>query len=127
MGAIITRREYSNEFRAEKTSWLLGNVGDRITLELDIEIEVSFNSSFSNPIESNGTNQLTRLSGSFLDDGFFVGSNISFDYGGTTGAGVVTVLTPTTMRVGSITGTFPVLGVYPFNDGTTVNPIISIE
>jgi len=127
MGAIITRREYANEFRAEKTSWLLGNVGDRITLELDIEIEVSFNSSFSNPIESNGTNQLTRLSGSFLDDGFFVGSNISFDYGGTTGAGVVTVLTPTTMRVGSITGTFPVLGVYPFNDGTTVNPIISIE
>ena len=127
MGAIITRREYSNEFRAEKTSWLLGNVGDRITLELDIEIEVSFNSSFSNPIESNGTNQLTRLSGSFLDDGFFVGSNISFNYGGTTGTGVVTVLTPTTMRVGSITGTFPVSGTYPFNDGTTVNPIFSIE
>ena len=127
MGAIIIRREYSNEFRAEKTSWLLGNVGDRITLELDIEIEVSFNSSFSNPIESNGTNQLTRLSGSFLDDGFFVGSNISFNYGGTTGTGVVTVLTPTTMRVGSITGTFPVSGTYPFNDGTTVNPIFSIE
>ena len=127
MGAIITRREYANEFRAEKTSWLLGNVGDRITLELDVEIEVSFNSSYSNPMESNGTEELTRLTGSFLDDGFFVGSNISFDYGGTTGAGVVTVLTPTTMRVGSITGTFPVLGVYPFNDGTTVNPIISIE
>lgn len=127
MGAIITRREYTNEFRPENTSWLLGNVGDRITLEIDVEIEISFNSSFSNPIESNGTEQLTRLTGSFLDDGFFIGSNISWDYGGTTGAGVVTVLTPTTMRVGSITGTFPVLGVYPFNDGTTVNPTISIE
>ena len=87
MGAIITRREYSNEFRPEKTSWLLGNVGDRITLEIDIEIEVSFNSSFSNPMESNGTEQLTRLTGSFLDDGFFIGSNISWNYGGTTGDG----------------------------------------
>ena len=127
MGAIITRREYSNEFRPEKTSWLLGNVGDRITLEIDVEIEVSFNSSFSNPMESNGTEQLSRLTGSFLDDGFFIGSNISWNYGGTTGTGVVTVLTPTTMRVGSITGTFPIAGTYPFNDGTTVNPIISIE
>ena len=78
MGAIITRREYTNEFRSEVTSWLLGNVGDRISLELDVEISISVDSGFSNPFESDGATQLTRSTGSFLDDGFFVGSNVSW-------------------------------------------------
>ena len=48
MGAIITRREYTNEFRPEVTSWLLGNVGDKISLELDVEISISVDSTLSN-------------------------------------------------------------------------------
>ena len=130
MGAIVTRREYTNEFRPEVTSWLLGNVGDRISLEIDVEIQISFISSFSNPIESDGSNQLTRSTGSFLDDGFFVGSNISFvgsENGSSfAGTGVVTMLTPTVMRLGSIVGTFPGSGDYPFNDGTVENSDITI-
>jgi len=131
MGAIITRREYTNEFRPEVTSWLLGNVGDRISLELDVEISISVDSGFSNPFESDGATQLTRSTGSFLDDGFFVGSNVSWS--GTasgsafTGSGVIATLTPTVMRLGSITGTFPSVGDYPFNDGTTVNLTMNIQ
>ena len=77
MGAIITRREYTNQFRPETTSWLIGNVGDRITLELDVEVEIQFRSSFSNPIESDGANEFVRSAGSFFEDGFVIGSNIS--------------------------------------------------
>ena len=131
MGAIITRRDYTNEFRPEVTSWLLGNVGDRISLEIDVEISISVDSGFSNPFESDGASQLTRSTGSFLDDGFFVGSNVSWS--GTasgsafSGSGVITTLTPTVMRLGSITGTFPSAGDYPFNDGTTVNLSMNIQ
>ena len=60
MGAIITRREYTNEFRPEKTSWLLGNVGDKISLELDLDVEISTDSSFSNPYESDGVDTITQ-------------------------------------------------------------------
>ena len=131
MGAIVTRREYTNEFRPEVTSWLLGNVGDRISLEIDVEISISVDSGFSNPFESDGASQLTRSTGSFLDDGFFVGSNVSWSgtASGTpfNGSGVITTLTPTVMRLGSITGTFPSVGDYPFNDGTTVNLSMNIQ
>ena len=131
MGAIVTRREYTNEFRPEVTSWLLGNVGDRISLEIDVEIEISVDSSFSSPFDSDGSTQLTRLNGSFLDDGFFVGSNISWSGTATgtpfSGSGVITMLTPNVMRLGSITGTFPPSGTHPFNDGTTVNSAMNIQ
>ena len=131
MGAIITRREYTNEFRPEVTSWLLGNVGDRITLELDVEVSISFISGFSNPIESNGSNQFTRSTGSFLDDGFFVGANVGFagSNNGTPFAGtaVITMMTPTIVRLGSIVGTFPSSGDYPFNDGTVENSSIQFQ
>ena len=131
MGAIVIRREYTNEFRPEVTSWLLGNVGDRISLEIDVEISISVDSGFSNPFESDGSSQLTRSTGSFLDDGFFVGSNVSWSgtASGTpfTGSGVITTLTPNVMRLGSITGTFPSAGDYPFNDGTTVNLSMNIQ
>ena len=131
MGAIITRREYTNEFRPEVTSWLLGNVGDRITLEIDVEISINVDSTYSNPFNSNGSNQITRSTGSFLDDGFFVGSNVSWSGTGSgtpfSGSGVISTLTPTTMRLSSITGTFPGSGDYPFNDGTTVNLSMNIQ
>ena len=71
MGAIITRREYTNEFRPEVTSWLLGNVGDKISLELDVEISISVDSTLSNPFDSNGSNQIIRSTGSFLGRRFF--------------------------------------------------------
>ena len=130
MGAIITRREYTNQFRAETTSWLLGNVGDRITLELDVEIEIVFQSGYSNPIESDGSNQFVRSSGSFLDDGFTIGSTIGWTGatlgGPAIGTGTVTMLTPTIMRVSLLTGIFPPAGDYPFNDGTITNSELSI-
>lgn len=125
MGAIITRREYTNQFRPETTSWLIGNVGDRITLELDVEVEINFRSSFSNPIESDGTNQFVRSAGSFLEDGFKVGGAILWDVstagGPFSGTGTISMLTPEIMRVTVSTGTFPPSGDYPFNDGTIIN------
>ena len=131
MGATITRREYTNEFRPEVTSWLLGNVGDRIALELDVEIEIATDSSPSVVFTSNGSNQIERSSGSFLLDGFFVGCNVSFSGtasgSGFTGSGTITTLTPTVMRLSSITGTFPVSGDYPFTDGTTTNSSMNIQ
>jgi len=130
MGAIITRREYANEFRSEKTSWLLGNVGDRISLEIDVEISISVDSSFSNPFNSNGSNQISRSTGSFLDDGFFVGCDIEWSGitsgSSFTGSARITTLTPTVMRLSLINGTFPSSGDYPFNDGSTVNSTINI-
>ena len=102
MGATITRREYTNEFRPEVTSWLLGNVGDRITLELDVEVQIIFTSSNSQTLTFDGTNQFTRSSGSFLTDGFFVGATfVFFAVEQTTPViftGTITVLTPKTMR-----------------------------
>ena len=125
MGAIITRREYTNQFRPETTSWLIGNVGDRITLELDVEVEIQFRSSFSNPIESDGANEFVRSAGSFFEDGFTIGSNISWTLTvlgvPLTGTGTITMLTPTIMRVTVLTGAFPPAGDYPFEDGTVSN------
>lgn len=130
MGILITNREYTNQFRAETTSWLLGNVGDRIDLKLNVEVSIVSASSYSNPIESDGTDQLTRTTGSFLSDGFAVGTSIAWssDNNGTpfSGTGTITMLTPTTMRVGSITGTFPTVGAYPFTDGTNTNGVFTV-
>ena len=130
MGAIITRREYTNEFRPEVTSWLLGNVGDKISLELDVEISISVDSTLSNPFDSNGSNQIIRSTGSFLEDGFFIGSTVYWlgTNSGTVfnGVGVVTTLTPNTMRVNLTSGTFAPAGDYPFNNGTTENLTLNI-
>jgi len=135
MGAIITRREYTNEFRAEKTSWLLGNVGDRITLELDVDIEVEFESSYSVSTESDGTNEFVRSSGSFFDDGFINGAGIAFattyDPGGGpvvyAGTGTITLLTPTRMRISLTSGTFPPAFNYPFTNGTETSTNLIIQ
>jgi len=135
MGAIITRREYTNEFRPKKTSWLLGNVGDRITLELDVDIEISFESSFSNSIDSDGTTEFVRSAGSFFDDGFTNGTSISWSTSVDTGSGpvansgtgTITLLTPTRMRVNVLTGTFPPAYDYPFNNGTIATTPIQIN
>ena len=135
MGAIITRREYTNEFRAEKTSWLLGNVGDRITLELDVEVEIQTVSSYSNTITSDGTSEFVRATGSFLEDGFTNGGNIAWsttvDTGGgpnsEIGTGTITLLTPTRMRVSLTSGVFPSAYAFPFTDGTITTTPLTIE
>ena len=111
MGAQITLREYTNQFRPEKTSWLLGNVGDKISLQLNLEVEISTTSSFSNSFQSNGTNKITQNTGDFGSNGFYIGTNVSWSgtNNGTpfSGTGVITVLSPTSMILGTITGTFP--------------------
>ena len=135
MGIVLTRREYENQFRAEKTSWLLGNVGDIITLELDFEIEINSVSSYSVPFTSNGSNEFSRSTGSFFNDGFTVGTSISWatSYGPTgspvsqTGTATISVLTPTLMRLTGVVGTFPTAFSYPFNDGTNEGTPITIE
>jgi hypothetical protein len=105
-------------------------VGDRITLELDVEIEIQFQSGFSNPIESDGSNEFVRSSGSFYEEGFTIGSAIAWisatSSGPALGTGTITMLTPTIMRVTVLTGTFPPSGDYPFNDGTIVNSDVVI-
>lgn len=132
MGAIITRREYTSEyFVTDPTTWLLGNVGDIMRLRIDVEFEISSTSGFSNVFTVSNSDQFTRSTGSFLDDGFFVGASV--DWSGTaggssfTGSAVISTLTPTVMRFTLINGTFPNGGDYPFNDGTTVNSSIKIE
>ena len=116
MSAKLTRREYTNQFRSEKTSWLLGNVGDKISLELDFEINVATTSSFSNQFESNGVDTITQNVGNFNSDGFFAGSFIGWSTtvsigGGSpvafVGTGTITVLTPTSMIVSVSGWTFP--------------------
>tara|TARA_R100000951_G_scaffold42891_1_gene36019 strand:- start:1353 stop:3737 length:2385 start_codon:yes stop_codon:yes gene_type:complete len=107
----------------------LGNVGDRIILEIDVEVEIFFQSSNSQTIVSNGSNQFIRSSGNFLEDGFFVGCLIGWSTvtGAVTyiGTGVVTTLSPTRMRLTLVSGTFPPTGTFPFDDGTTVaTPLI---
>ena len=131
MGAQITLREYTNQFRPEKTSWLLGNVGDKISLQLNLEVEISTTSSFSNSFQSNGTNKITQNTGDFGSNGFYIGTNVSWSgtNNGTpfSGTGVITVLSPTSMILGTITGTFPPNGSHPFNDGTTINLSLNIQ
>ena len=131
---LVTRREYTNQFRAEKTSWLLGNVGDIITLELDTEVQIESISSLPNVFKSNGLNEFTRTTGSFPSEGFSVGSVISWSTtvttSGTTvthtGSGTITILNPTFMRVTLISGTFPPINAYPYNDGTNSTTNLNI-
>ena len=130
MSAKLTRREYTNQFRSEKTSWLLGNVGDKISLELDFEINVATTSSFSNQFESNGVDTITQNVGNFNSDGFFAGSFIGWSTtvsigGGSpvayVGTGTITVLTPTSMIVSVSGGTFPPAYDYPVNSSNVKN------
>ena len=131
MSATLTRREYTNQFRAEKTSWLLGNVGDKISLELDLDVEISTDSSFSNPYESDGVDTITQNVGDFRSSGFYVGANVTWlakdGILPKIGTGVITVLSPTSMKIGSITGNFPPSGLYPFNDGSQINSSWNIQ
>ena len=138
MGAQIILREYTNQFRPEKTSWLLGNVGDKISLQLNLEVEISVDSSFSNVFESDGVNTITQNIGDFSSSGFYVGTTVSwlttYDVYGNgqppvtySGTGVINVLSPKRMILGSITGSFPPSSSYPFNTSTQINTSMNIQ
>jgi len=131
---LITRREYTNQFRAETTSWLLGNVGDIITLEIDTEVTIESVSSQSNPFTSNGIDEFTRATGNFQAEGHSVGSTIAWNVDVTTsgipanysGTGTITVLNPTFMRVTVVSGTFPPSFDYPFGNSSVTTSELGI-
>jgi hypothetical protein len=85
--ALITRREYFNLFRGETTGFLLGNAGDVMKCEIDFELEIKSISSTSNPftLEQVGSQiRISRLTGSFLNDGFITGATMVIIYAGST-------------------------------------------
>ena len=140
---LVTRREYTNQFRAEKTSWLLGNVGDIISLEIDVEIEIQTVSSQQSILNSNNTStvkEFTTTVGDFQADGFSTGGLISWNTtlkigSGSTpviysGTGTIDILNSSFMRITVVSGTFPPTFGYPQingNDESTPLTIFSAD
>lgn len=63
MPVKITSVDIKNELRAESVDFLLGNVGDKITVELSFNVETSVVGSTDNPITMNAQDGLITPSG----------------------------------------------------------------
>ena len=127
---LVTKREYTNLFRPETTTWPLWNTGDIITLDLDLEAEIKSESAQTNPYTIPSTvDRIIRTSGSFFDDGFASGMSVSIAY---TLAGVPKTITGTIGTLLSdtmfLTGLSAAIDAasYPFDNGTTQNSTIVI-
>ena len=82
MAVRIVKREYKEVFSSDTTNWLLGNVGDLQEAIFDIESDLSFIGSQSNPLQIDYTlNAFINLSGqSWGSLGFDDGMTIEFIY-----------------------------------------------
>jgi hypothetical protein len=139
--ALVTSRKYTNLFRPEQTSYLTGNVGDVIDLALEIDVEISSLSSFSNPNTASNGDRITRQTGSWYDDGFVETQDIQLTYdltidpaptGTVTFNAKIKTLTPTIMicenilEVGGGGATAFPSATFPFTDGTLTLSGLSI-
>jgi hypothetical protein len=124
--ALITNRQYTNFYTGTTTSWLIGNVGDVVELTLDLEAEIKFLSTYQTQVKITNDNEITRLTGSWYDEGFAVGQSVDVSFTITTNgtptsfsdSGTITTLTPSLMIVNGII--FPD-NVFPFQN--TINSI----
>jgi len=85
--ALITNRQYTNFYTGTTTSWLIGNVGDVVELTLDLDAEILFTSTYQTQVKITDNNHVTRLSGSWFDEGFAVGQLVSLIANLTTNGG----------------------------------------
>ena len=127
---LVTKREYTNIFRAETTTWPLWNTGDIITLDLDLEAEIKSESEQTNPYKIPASvDRIVRTSGSFFDDGFASGMSVSIAYtaAGTpkTITGTIGTLLADTMFLTGLSGALDA-GDYPYNDSVTTNSTIVV-
>jgi hypothetical protein len=139
--ALVTSRKYENFFLPEQTSYLTGNVGDVIDLTLQLDVEISSLSSFSNPNMVTNGDRITRQTGSWYDDGFVENQTIQLTYdltidpaptGTVTFDATIKTLTPTIMicenilEVGGGGATSLPNVTFPYTDGTTTLSGLSI-
>ena len=122
--SILTSRVYSNNFRPETTSFLIANVGDKIDLELQFDVEIRFTSSYAQNIEVTNNDTLTRSSGSFYEDGFKVGDILSIvsehNTGTKTSSAIIQTLSPNLMVLSGIAGDTIENGFYPDGNNGTI-------
>jgi len=97
MSVKIDAIRFKNEFRSESVDWLLANVGDKITIELDLSVSTYAISSSDNEIIGNntdgyiGSGWITDPLGQFAD--FKVGDTISdYNYITSTSVGTYTIV-----------------------------------
>ncbi len=129
--ALITSRTYEPTygFLGTKTNYLVGNVGDSIHCEINVEIETTSESSTSNPYTVTGNDTITRNTGSFYNDALVVGSTVTvaaFQDGGNPVNVTATILTvtPTTIVL-NVTGGTLINGTYPSFSPVNTNMLIT--
>jgi hypothetical protein len=118
MPVNITSVKVKNEFRTESVDWLLANIGDKITIELELDVNTYVIASTDNPFILNNTDGLLPTAGTqwitdeaarFTD--FKVGDNIIlFNYATTTLIGtfpIVEKLDDANIRITGSTGFAP--------------------
>lgn len=71
MPVFIDDIQIKNEFRSESVDWLLANIGDKITIEIDSSIKTIVLASVDNPIILNNHD-------GYVGDGWAVGTNNDF-------------------------------------------------
>lgn len=78
----LISREYSNPYRPETTSFVIGNVGDRVKAKFEIDVTCEMQVSQSEPLMFDGaTQQFTLTNGkSWGDYGFVEGDTATFYY-----------------------------------------------
>ena len=84
MGVKIINRSYKSQYRAaaQDTDWLLGNVGDWIRLNLEIEVAVEMIGSVSNSVMINNEENTISLNNgaSWSSYGFDIGDTVTMTY-----------------------------------------------
>jgi hypothetical protein len=114
--ATIISRKYTNPYDPQSSSFLIGNVGDVIGCEMQFDVLIDSTSTSANPYTVTNNDTITRVNGSWYDDGFIVGATLTItaDNNGTpvnVTADILTV-TPSVMTVNVTAGTL-LDGEYP--------------
>ncbi len=132
MGLRVISRTTTNAYDGTSATYLQGNVGDWVVSTLLFEVDCFFQATSEMPVTISG-DTITRLSGSFIDDGFALGDTVSViasRYESDTpttdsfsdSSAIITAITDTYITIDSIifNGTTKV----PFPDTDKENPLI---
>lgn len=88
MALLLTLEKYSGQ------NFLMANAGDWVDGEIEVQVQIFFETSINNAITITDGNILTLDSGSWYDYGFIIGETIDFYYeiGGVATTGTMTIL-----------------------------------
>jgi len=125
MSLDVTLREFANEFTTDKTYYLLGAIGEKITHTKEFQVYwKSVADSIYNPMNHvTGGHEITRTLGSFIKDGFNLNDTIVIIEGTNTRTGIINIINDTYINYTPITGTAPTTNNFTIYGNTTLTAL----